>query len=239
MGLLAHIGELRRRLLICAGVFLVLFIGGFWAAPPVIGGLEQSGEALGMSLHVFRVTDALSIMVQSAFWLAMILIFPLVLFQIWQFVKPGLHESERRATLLYIPATLMLFLIGATFAYAIVFPTVLRFMFGLSADLGLAPVIGIREYFDFMMRLVVPFGILFELPLLIMLLTKLGIVTPVLLRKIRKYAYFALLVSAGFIAPPDAFSLLIVTFPLILLYEIGIGISSLSQPKRQAVRYME
>lgn len=232
MGLLAHIGELRRRLLVCAGVFLVLFTGGFWAARPVIDWLERSGEALGMSLHVFRVTDALGILVQSAFWFAMILTFPLALFQAWQFVKPGLYESERRVTLLYIPATFALFLVGAAFAYTIVFPTVLQFMFGLSANLGLTPVIGVREYFDFMLRLVIPFGILFELPLLLMLLTKLGIVTPVSLRKIRKYAYFALLLSAGFIAPPDALSLLIVTLPLILLYELGIGISSWSQPMR-------
>lgn len=231
MVLLGHIVELRRRVLICAAAFLVLFAAGFWAARPVIGLLERSGEALGMTLHVFRVTDALSIIVQSAFWFAIVCTFPLALVQIWQFVKPGLYEGERRATLLHIPAIFALFLVGAAFAYTIVFPIVLRFMFGLSAELGLNPVIGIREYFDFMLRLVLPFGILFELPLLLMLLTRLGIVTPSSLRRIRKYAYFALLVAAGFIAPPDVLSLLIVTLPLILLYEAGIGISAWSQRK--------
>ncbi|WP_172194635.1 twin-arginine translocase subunit TatC [Saccharibacillus qingshengii] len=235
MGLLAHVVELRRRLLICAGVFLLLFIAGFWAARPVIGLLERSGAELGMSLHVFRVTDALAIMVQSAFWFALVLTFPLILHQTWQFVKPGLYEGERRAVRLHIGGIFLMFLIGAAFAYEIVFPIMLRFMFGLSAELGLEPVIGIREYFDFMLRLVVPFGILFELPLLLTLLTRIGIVTPASLRRVRKYAYFGLVVAAGFIAPPDALSLLIVTLPLILLYEAGIGISSLAYGKRKKV----
>ncbi len=231
MGLLDHVVELRRRLLVCAGVFLALFVGGFFASPPVIGLLERSGAELGVSLHVFRVTDALSIMVQAAFWFAAVLILPLALHQTWQFVKPGLYGAERRAIRLHIFAIFALFLVGAAFAYEIVFPVMLRFMFGLTAELGLEPVIGIREYFDFMLRLVVPFGILFELPLLLTLLTRLGIVTPASLRRIRKYAYLALLVAAGFIAPPDALSLLIVTLPLILLYEAGIGISSLAYGK--------
>ncbi len=232
--MLAHIAELRRRFMICACAFLALFVVGFWAARPVVSWIERSGAEQGVSLHVFRVADALSIVVQSAFWFGLVLTFPLALYQLWQFVKPALYPAEQRVTLMYIPAIFGLFLLGAAFAYEVVFPTVLRFMFGLSAELDLQPVIGIREYFDFLIRLIVPFGVLFELPLLLMLLTRLGIVSPAMLRKSRKYAYFALLVAAGFIAPPDALSLLIVTVPLILLYEAGIWISevSLGQKKR-------
>lgn len=226
MGMLGHIAELRRRAMICALSLLVWFVIGFWAARPVVGWIERSAADLGVSLHVFRVADALSIVVQSAFWFGLVLTFPLALYQIWQFVKPALYPAERRVTLMYIPAIFGLFLLGAAFSYEVVFPTVLRFMFGLSTELGLQPVIGIREYFDFLVRLIVPFGVLFELPLLLMLLTRLGIVTPSSLRRTRKYAYFALLVSAGFIAPPDALSLLIVTLPLIVLYEAGIWISA-------------
>ncbi|OWA36013.1 twin-arginine translocase subunit TatC [Saccharibacillus sp. O16] len=231
MGILAHIAELRRRVMICACAFLVLFVVGFWAARPVVGWIEQSASQLGVSLHVFRVADALSILVQSAFWLALVLTAPLVLYQLWQFVKPALYPTERRATLMYIPGIFGLFVLGAAFAYEVVFPTVLQFMFGLSAELDLQPVIGIREYFDFLLRLVIPFGVLFELPLLLMLLTRLGIVSPSWLRQSRKYAYFILLVAAGFIAPPDALSLLIVTLPLIVLYEAGIWISAVSTVK--------
>ena len=226
-----HIGELRKRLMIIAGFFVVSTIGGFFLAEPIIVYLQQSDEAQLFALHAFRPTDAIKIFMQFAFLIAFIITFPVTLYQLWAFISPGLYEKERRVTLSYIPISLLLFLSGLAFSYYILFPFVLNFMNRLAERLDINQVIGVNEYFQFLFQLTIPFGILFQMPVVVMFLTRLGIVTPQFLVKARKYSYFILLVIAAFITPPELLSHLMVTVPLLILYEISLVISRFAYRK--------
>jgi sec-independent protein translocase protein TatC len=225
MSVYDHIGELRKRVIITIIFFLAATIGSFFLVKPIILYLQQADEAKELTMNAFRLTDPIKIYMQFAFIIGCILSSPVALYQLWAFISPGLYEKERKVTLSYIPASLFLFLGGLSFAYFVLFPFVVHFMTGLANDLNIQQVIGINEYFQFLLKLVLPFGLLFQLPVIIMFLTRLGIVTPMFLANVRRYAYFFLLVIAAFITPPDIISHLMVTVPLLLLYEISIIIS--------------
>ncbi|MFE7065003.1 twin-arginine translocase subunit TatC [Sutcliffiella sp. NPDC057660] len=231
MSVYDHIGELRKRVIIIASFFFVSAIGGFFLAEPIIVYLQHTNEAEALQMNAFRITDPIKIFMQFSFLIAFIITFPVTLYQIWSFISPGLYERERKVTLSYIPISLFLFLSGLTFSYFILFPFVVKFMSNLADRLDINQVIGINEYFQFLFQLTLPFGILFQMPVIVMFLTRLGIITPAILVKIRKYAYFVLLVIGALITPPEIISHLMVTVPLLILYEISIIISRFGYKK--------
>ncbi|MEN9035293.1 twin-arginine translocase subunit TatC, partial [Bacillus subtilis] len=183
MSLLEHIAELRKRLLIVALAFVVFFIAGFFLAKPIIVYLQETDEAKQLTLNAFNLTDPLYVFMQFAFIIGIVLTSPVILYQLWAFVSPGLYEKERKVTLSYIPISILLFLAGLSFSYYILFPFVVDFMKRISQDLNVNQVIGINEYFHFLLQLTIPFGLLFQMPVILMFLTRLGIVTPMFLAK--------------------------------------------------------
>lgn len=225
MSLEAHIRELRRRLITCAVGFAAAFVISFFLAKPLILFLQRAEHHDAFSMNAFRVTDPVNLYVTVAFILALIITSPLVLYQIWAFVKPGLYEQEQRVTFAYIPFIVVLFLAGCLFGYFVVFPMALHFMLHLNGILQIQTTIGITEYFHFLMQMTLPFGLFFEMPVLVLFLTRLGLISPAFLAKMRKYAYLILFVIAGVIAPPELSMNILVTLPLIVLYEISIVIS--------------
>lgn len=223
--IIEHIDELRSRLIVIAGFFIAAVAGSFFLAKPLINFLQVDGEAENITLNAFNVIDPVMIYLKVIIFIAVILISPLLMYQLWAFISPGLHERERQVTLGYIPFTFLLSIGGIAFAYMVLLPYVMRFMMNLSMDLGIVQTIGINEYFNFLFQLTIPFAIIFQLPIVLLFLTRLGILNPTKLVQIRKYAYFALFVIAAFITPPDLFSHLFVTVPLFILYEVSIIIS--------------
>ncbi|MBC1473930.1 twin-arginine translocase subunit TatC [Listeria grandensis] len=234
MALTKHLQELRARLIFVFIAFFAAFIVGMLVAKPLILFLQKDEMPVTITMNVFKVTDAFSIYMQFAFVIALTLIAPFALYQLWAFIKPGLYRHEQRATLRYIPVICLLFLIGVAFSYFVVFPFVLTFMLEFGEQLGVQNTIGLTTYFQFMLQTILPFGALFQMPLLIAFLTRLSLVNPIIMRRFRKYAYFILLVIAGLITPPELLSHLLVTLPLILLYECSIIISSLTYQKMHA-----
>lgn len=228
-----HIAELRKRLIYVVVFFFIAVIGGFFMAEPIIVYLQHTDEAKELTMNAFRITDPLKIYMQMAFVISFVLTTPVLFYHLWAFISPGLYHKERKVTLSYIPISLLLFIAGISFSYFILFPFVIDFMTRIADKLDINQVIGINEYFQFLFQITVPFGILFQLPVVIMFLTRLGILTPMFLTKIRKYAYFVLLVIAAFITPPDLISHLMVTIPLFILYEISIWISKIAYKKAQ------
>lgn len=229
-----HIEELRNRLVVCAVIFVITLIVGFYLAEPVIKFIQfKSVEAEQLTLNAFNVTDPLAVYLQVTFLISLVITSPVILYQLWAFITPGLHESERKATLKYIPYAFLLFIGGLAFAYFILFPSVLQFMMNLSERLDIQQTIGINEYFSFLFKLVVPFGFLFQLPVVTLFLSRLGILNPVLMTKFRKYSYFVLFVIAVLLAPPDIVSYLIISIPLFVLYEISIMIARIGYKKFQ------
>ncbi len=156
---------------------------------------------------------------------------PVAAFQTWRFVAPALTDRERRAALFYIPGLFTFFILGIVFGYVVLFPLVLQFLIGLSAG-HFQTMFTAEHYFRFMMNLTLPFGFLFEMPLIVMFLTSLGILNPAKLSKMRKISYFALIVVSVVITPPDFISDVLVIAPLLVLYELSISLSALIYRKK-------
>ncbi|SOB98433.1 sec-independent protein translocase protein TatC [Ureibacillus xyleni] len=229
-----HIEELRKRLFICAAYLVVALIGSFYLAEPIIKYIQHQGEADKITLNAFNVADPLTVYLEVTFVVALVITSPIILYQLWAFITPGLHERERKATLKYIPYSFLLFIGGLAFGYFVLFPNVLNFMMNLSNNLEIEQEIGINEYFSFLFKLVVPFGLLFQLPVVTLFLARLGILNPKLMVKFRKYSYFVLFVLAVFLAPPDLISNLLIAIPLFILYEISIVIARIGYKKYEA-----
>lgn len=226
-----HLEELRKRLFTVALFFVAAMIAGFFIAEPIIRYIQYSDEAQQLTLNAFSPLDPLAIYFQVIFIVAFVLSSPVLLYQLWSFIRPGLHEQEQKATLAYIPFIFLLFLGGLAFSYYVLFPFVMRFTFELSNRLDITQTIGIHEYFSFLFKLTLPFGFLFQLPVVLLFLARIGVLNPDTMLKMRKYAYFALFVAAAIIAPPELISHLIVSVPLFILYEVSIIISRVGYRK--------
>lgn len=233
MSVMEHIVELRRRIVIALIFFTVALIAGFFLAKPLIMYLQSTPTAQDLPMNAFKMTDPIRIFMTFAVSIGFIFTFPVIMYQLWAFIRPGLHEKEQKATLAYIPFAFILFLAGLSFAYFILFPYIIQFMGNLAGSLGITEQYGVNEYFSFLFQITLPFGILFQLPVVVMFLTRLGIITPSFLSQVRKFAYFVLLVLAGFITPPEIISHLMVTVPMLLLYEFSIWVSYLTYRKVQ------
>ncbi len=228
---LEHIEELRKRLFVTAIFFVIAIFVGFYTAEPIIKYIQHSEQAEQFTLNASNPSDPLTVYLSVTFIVALILVSPILLFQIWLFITPGLHEAERKATLKYIPYAFLLFILGIAFSYFILFPNVMRFMVNLSNDLNIETIININEYFSFLFKLVIPFGLLFQLPVLTLFLSRIGVLNPQLMVKFRKYSYFALFVLAVLLAPPDLVSNILIAIPLFILYEVSIVIARLGYRK--------
>lgn len=226
-----HLEELRKRLFVCAVFFVAALFIGFYCAKPIIRFIQSYGEdTQQITLNAFNVADPLSVYLEVTFIVALVITSPVILYQLWAFITPGLHENERKATLKYIPFTFVLFVLGVCFAYFVLFPFVMDFMMGLSTDLAIHQTIGINQYFSFLFKLVIPFGFLFQLPVVVLFLSRLGILNPDWLGKFRKYSYFVLFVIAALIAP-DPVSIMVTSIPLFILYEISVYIARIGYKK--------
>ncbi len=183
-------------------------------------------------LQSIKVMSMFFVRLQLAFFGGLILALPVLFYQLWKFVAPGLLATEKRLILPLIGLSVICFLSGAWIAYQIVLPLGLRFFLGLEpADT--TSQWAINEYMGFVLRLLMGFGIVFEMPVLALILTRMGIITPHYLKRIRRYAVVGIFIMAAFFTPPDPFSQLMMALPLLILYEISIGISYLGQHQKK------
>lgn len=232
---IGHVAELRKRLIATGACFVVSLSGGLWLSPHILDYLQPRMDGKLLEWNVFSFTDGLFVYLRCAFLFAVLLTLPVALYQIWAFVRPGLTEREARGTLACVPVSFFLFLCGVGFAYYVVFPMMLRFMIRMNESVGAVETYGIDRYFAFLFNVLFPLGTAFEMPLLILFLTRLGLLTPARIRGIRKYAYVGLAVVGSCISPPDFVSHLSVTVPLLLLFEVGAAVSVRYSRRRAAV----
>lgn len=225
-GWIQHLEELRKRLIIVAIVFILSLTLGFIFSGDLLELLKTYYVPKEIQWNVFGFTDGFMIYFKVSFIVSLVLTFPVAVYQIWAFVKPGLTEKESNGTLFYVPLSFFLFLIGLAFSLFVVFPMTLNFMSNINSAIGAEETYGLQQYFTFMFNVVLPISLVFELPVIILFLSKLGILNPQLLKKIRKYAYFVLIITGISLTPPDFVSDLLVILPLILLYEISIWFSA-------------
>lgn len=234
MSLVGHLTELRKRLVWVAAIFMIAMIGGFFLAIPFLDYLKNAPPAVGHEWNAFAPWDGLRVYMQFAFLFAIVISLPVILYQVWAFVKPGLRKTEQSVTLRYIPMAMLLLLMGLSFAYFVVFRMAFYFTVQINSSLGLTETYGIAQYFSFMFNILLPVTLLFELPIVVMFLTRLRILTPERLKKARRYAYMTLVVISTLVTPPDAISAIIVAIPLILLFELSIILSKGIYKKQQA-----
>ncbi len=220
-----HLEELRSR---------VLWVVGSMAVGTVIGLVfsKQIYQILAAPMrpvlgdHAFFIAtnplEAFITFMRTGFVAGLFLAVPMIFYQIWQFVAPGLYDGEKKGSLLFVSMTSFFFIGGSLFGYFIVFPTSFQFFAALltGTDIQLLP--KMNEYFSFAVRLLLAFGIVFELPVLMLLLARFGVVTPKALRKARPYTMVGIFVVSGLMTGPDVASQFLMAIPLLVLYELGV-----------------
>ncbi len=242
MPLLDHLIELRTRLLWSMGAFLLCFFICYHFSTAIYSFLAQPLANILITrggnrrLIYTALYEAFFTYLKVGFFGAAFLSFPVVATQIYMFVAPGLYRSEKRAFLPFLLATPVLFVAGAALAYYFVFPAAWTFFlsFETTDGAGGLPVqleAKVSEYLGLVMRLIFAFGLAFQLPVLLTLLAKVGIITSRGLKKYRRYAYVGMFVIAAIITPPDVITQTGLAVPLILLYEISIFTAGLVEQK--------
>jgi sec-independent protein translocase protein TatC len=220
-----HLTEVRKRLLIVFAWFVVTLSIGLYVSPRILRFMKSQPLVGEIKWNVFSFTDGLMIYMKCAFLVALLFTVPVLLYQVWAFVRPGLTDAEAKSTLPYIPVSFALFIIGVSFSYWVVFPMMIRFMIRMNHTVGAVETYGIDRYFSFLFEVVFPMAIAFELPVVVLFLKRIGLVEPQRLKMTRKYAYVGLAIIGSCISPPDMISHLSVTLPLILLFEISVMVA--------------
>jgi sec-independent protein translocase protein TatC len=224
--LLEHLLELRRRLLYCIVAIGAAFALSLYFSEPIFGFLLQPLKAAGQNTVIYtKIFEAFFVQVKVAFFAAMMLSFPVIANQLWQFVAPGLYRKERGALLPFLFATPVLFLTGAALAYFVAVPMALHYLLGFQGEVGgvkREALPGIGDYLSFVMQFLFGFGAAFLLPVLLMLLERAGIVTRKGLIGARRYAIVGATAIAAILTPPDLMSQVLLAVPLVVLYEAAI-----------------
>lgn len=219
MSFLEHLGELRKRILWSVVAIGIGFLATFYFSDRIIRFLARP---LPVKLAFLTPTEAFWVNMKVAMIAGLFLALPVVLYQVWQFVSPGLLKHERRFALPFVFIGTVFFAIGVAFALWVVIPFAIKFLMTYKTE-DLTPVISIGSYVDFVLKFALAFGLVFELPLAITLGSRVGLVTPQFLARNRKYAILINFVIAAILTPtPDIFNQSLMAGPLIVLYEVGI-----------------
>jgi sec-independent protein translocase protein TatC len=222
MPFMEHLSELRVRIV---RSLVALLIGLGIALPfsqKIVDYLARPVQATGNNLVFLALTEAFWVQMKVAVIVGLFIAAPAILWQIWAFVAPGLHQHEKKYAAPFVLVGSLLFIGGGAFSLKVVTPYAINFLLSYSRP-GLLPMISIGSYVDFLLKFTVAFGLVFELPLALTLLSRMGVVTPAMLAKNRKYAILGAFIAAAILTPtPDAFNQTLMAGPLIILYEIGI-----------------
>ncbi|WP_395687632.1 twin-arginine translocase subunit TatC [Aestuariivirga sp.] len=235
--LIEHLIELRTRLIYCVIGFAVAFIGSFFFSSDILHYLIlpfRWGTGQDVSLISIKLLGVFLVKLKIAFFGGLFIGFPLIATQIYRFVAPGLYSHEKQAFLPYLLATPVFFLLGAALVYFFLLPVAIHFFYALAAGTGVdGPGIqlmpDIEAYLDFVMMLILAFGLCFQLPVILTLLGQVGILGYQQLKSGRKFAIVGVFVVAAILTPPDPISQIAMAVPLLGLYELSV----------QAVRFLE
>lgn len=215
--LLEHIEELRFRIIKIALSVIVVSCLAYTRIDSIFSALVKPiGKLVFLSPQ-----DAFLANIKVAFFVGLFLSSPVIIFQIWRFISEGLYKNERKYALIFGPLSFIFFIAGAVFGYVVIIPIGLKILLGFSTDY-MTPMITVSNYINFVGTLTLVFGVVFELPLAMLYLTKLKFITPRFLITKRRHAIVAIFIVAAALTPPDVISQILLAIPLLVLYEIGI-----------------
>lgn len=233
MPLLDHLIELRQRLIYALLSFAGVFFVTFYFAKPIFSFLIQPAVRDGYKVIVLDIFEFFFVTVKLSAFVSLIVGFPLIATQIWLFVAPGLYRREKRAFLPFLVATPFMFYAGCVVMYYVVMPYVINFMLTQYAPPDIEKTLRSSDYLERVLQLVFAFGFAFEMPVLLTLLVRVGIVTTAGLKSKRRYAVVICFVIAAVLAPPDVVSQIALAVPLLAFYELSILIGSWIERKRE------
>ena len=231
---LSHLFELRDRVIKAGLAIIIVFVSlVYWApdifhifAQPLLQALPAGGKMI-----VTDVTGSFFVPMKVTMLVAFIIALPVVMYQLWAFIAPGLYIHERKLILPLVVSSYSLFIIGMAFAYFLVFPTVFKFMASYNAPLGAEMSTDIDNYLSFAMTTFLAFGITFEVPVVVVVLVRMGMVSLAKLKEIRPYVIVGAFVISAIVTPPDVLSQLLLAVPMTLLYELGLLVARFYVPK--------
>lgn len=220
----SHLVELRSRLLRAVAALLVVLVALLpvsnklygWLAQPLLDRLPEGGQLVAIDVASPFFTP-----LKLAFFVALLVAMPVILYQLWAFVAPGLYKHEQKLALPLLASSVLLFYVGCAFAYFLVLPTVFGFLANIT-PVGVAMMTDITKYLDFVLVMFLAFGLCFEVPVAVVILVALGWVTPDQLTKSRGYVVVGAFVVAAILTPPDVLSQVMLAVPMCILYELGI-----------------
>jgi len=232
---LSHLEELRKRLVVCAlGVGVGFGIAYIFSerlfqllVAPLKAVLPEGDQLIFTNLP-----EMFFAYLKVAFIAGILAAAPLIFYELWMFIAPGLYQKEKKMVIPFVVSSTILFVGGALFGYFVVFPFGFKFFIGFSNETVKA-LPSVKQYFSFSIKLLFAFGAVFELPVIIFFLSKMGIVTPQFLRQKRKYAILMTFALGAILTPPDVITQCMMAGPLIVLYEIGILVSKVAYKKKE------
>lgn len=231
MGIIEHLSDLRKRLIYVVITFVVMFVASFIFINHIYTYLVRPLAQEHLKLVVVSPGEVITVYFTVGGFVGFGLALPFTLYHLWRFVAPGLRPIERRYALQLLPLMFIMFILGLLFAWYFIFPTILHFLIHLS-EAHFTPMIRADEYFGFLTNICLPFGFIFELPIVVVFLTQIGLITPRWLRKMRRYAYLLIVILGVFISPPELVSHLSVVLPMMGLYELSIFLSAVVKRRK-------
>ncbi|PKM76785.1 MAG: twin-arginine translocase subunit TatC [Firmicutes bacterium HGW-Firmicutes-15] len=227
-----HFEELRKSIIISVVAILVAALACFNYNEQLLGIVTLPLRSINQRLIVTGVTEAFFVKLQISILAGFVIAFPIVSWSIWRFIKPALYPHERKYIYILFPITLILFAAGVLFSYFGILPLVLKFFVYIAGE-NLDTMFKVDQYVSFVMSFSIPFGLVFELPVITFFLTKIGVVKPEMLSKNRKYALLIIVVAAGALTPgPDPISQIMMAVPVYILYEVSIIVAKFAKPGR-------
>ena len=246
MSFLEHLEELRKRLIRAILGFVGSFLGCMYFAPdiwklvsePALTALKHLGANPARLVATSPMEQFNTIWIKAPIVVSIFVASPIIIYQVWAFIAPGLYKRERRWAIPFILTTSGLFITGGLFAYFIVFRYGLEFLLGIGRDLDVQPLVTISEYFDLFVNVMLGVGLVFELPVLIFFLALLRIASPRFLIQHSRYAILIIVIIAAVVTPtPDVFNLMLFAVPMIALYFVGVFAAYLLQLNREGRRF--
>ncbi len=235
MTLMGHLNELRRRLFRIVIIVILGFVAFYGVAEQLYAYLSAPLQAqlpAGSKLIYTSPAGAFFTYMKVALVASLFGTSPISFYQVWAFIAPGLYKEEKRAVIPLAFFSSIFFISGAAFCFFTVFPIAFKFFMGFATD-TIVPMISVEEYLGFALKLLIAFGVVFEMPLFAYFLSRFGILSPDFMRRQRRYAILLIFIVAAILTPPDVFSQCLMAIPMLLLYEVSIYVSAIAYKKKE------